>query len=93
MFSVKALYNFPSYLDILIYMYKESLMKLLKKFLQTLISVREGPDKVQKQGSDEKRAQEEYSTSAKIHSRCRVVFLCSFIFALFLYFFQVQISG
>ena len=34
--------------------------------------------KVQKQGRDE-RTQEDYRTSAKIHSRCRVVFLRSFI--------------
>ena len=45
--------------------------------------------KVQKQGRDE-RTQEYYPTSAKIHSRCRVVFLRSFISALFLYFFQLH---
>ena len=44
--------------------------------------------KVQKQGRDE-RTQEDYPTSAKIHTRCRVVFLRSFISALFLYFFQL----
>ena len=45
--------------------------------------------KVQKQGRDE-RTQEDYRTSAKIHSRCRVVFLRSFISTLFLYFFQLH---
>ena len=45
--------------------------------------------KVQKQGRDE-RTQEDYPTSAKIHSRCRVVFLRSFISTLFLYFFQLH---
>ena len=45
--------------------------------------------KVQKQGRDE-RTQEDYPTSAKIHTRCRVVFLRSFISALFLYFFQLH---
>ena len=44
--------------------------------------------KVQKQGRDE-RTQEDYPTSAKIHTRCRGVFLRSFISALFLYFFQL----
>ena len=39
--------------------------------------------KVQKQGRGE-RTQEDYPTSAKIHSRCRVVFLRSFTSALFL---------
>ena len=43
--------------------------------------------KGQKQGRDE-RMQEDYSTSAKIHSGRRVVFLRSFISALFLSFFQ-----
>ena len=45
--------------------------------------------KVQKQGRDE-RTQEDYRTSAKIHSRCRVVFLRSFSSTLFLYFFQLH---
>ena len=45
--------------------------------------------KVQKQGRDE-RTQEDYPTSAKIHTRCRVVFLRSFISALFLCFFQLH---
>ena len=45
--------------------------------------------KVQKQGRDE-RTQEDYPTSSKIHSRCRVVFLRPFISALFLYFFQLH---
>ena len=44
--------------------------------------------KVQKQGRDE-RTQEDYPTSAKIHTRCREVLLRSFISALFLYFFQL----
>ena len=45
--------------------------------------------KVEKQGRDE-RTEEDYPTSAKIHTRCRVVFLRSFISALFLYFFQLH---
>ena len=45
--------------------------------------------KVQKQGRDE-RTQEDYPTSAKVHSKCRVVFLRSFISTLFLYFFQLH---
>ena len=45
--------------------------------------------KVQKQGRDE-RTQEDYRTSAKIHTRCRVAFLRSFISALFLHFFQLH---
>ena len=45
---------------------------------------------VQKQGKDE-GMQEDYPTSAKsVHSKCRVVFLHSFISALFLYLFQVH---
>ena len=45
--------------------------------------------KLQKQGRDE-RTQEDYPTSAVYFCRCtcRVVFLCSFISALFLYFFS-----
>ena len=43
--------------------------------------------KVQKQGRDEK-TQEDYRTSAVYFCRCRVVFLRSFISALFLYFFS-----
>ena len=35
-----------------------------------------------------KERKEDYPTSAKIHTRCRVVFLRSFISALFLYFFS-----
>ena len=42
--------------------------------------------KVQKQGRDE-RTQEDYRTSAVYFCRCTVVFLRSFISALFLYFF------
>ena len=44
--------------------------------------------KGQKQGIDE-RTQEDYPTSAKIHSRCRIVFLHSFISA----FVSVLYSG
>ena len=47
------------------------------------------PKKVQKQGRDE-RTQEDYPTSAKIHTRCRVVSLRSFISALFLYFLRLH---
>ena len=47
--------------------------------------------KGQKQGRDE-RTQEDYGTSAKIYSRCPVVFLRSFISALFLSFFQLHRS-
>ena len=45
--------------------------------------------KVQKQDRDE-RTQEDYPTSAKIHTRCRVVFLRSFISALLLNFFRLH---
>ena len=45
--------------------------------------------KVQKQGRDE-RMQEDYPTSGVYFCRCRVVFLRSFISALFLYFFQLH---
>ena len=45
--------------------------------------------KVQKQGRDE-RTQEDYPTSVVYFCRCRVVFLRSFISALFLYFFQLH---
>ena len=43
--------------------------------------------KVQKQGRDE-RTQEDYPTSGVYFCRCRVVYLRSFIPALFLYFFS-----
>ena len=44
----------------------------------------------QNQGRNE-RTQEDYlKSSAKIHSKCQVVFLLSFISALFLSFFQLQ---
>ena len=46
--------------------------------------------KVQKQGREE-RTQEDYPTSAVYFCRCRVVFLRSFISALFLYFFQFHL--
>ena len=47
------------------------------------------PKKVQKQGRDE-RTQEDYPTSGVYFCRCRVVFLRSFISALFLYFFRLH---
>ena len=47
------------------------------------------PKKVQKQGRDE-RTQEDYPTSGVYFCRCRVVFLRSFISALFLYFFWLH---
>ena len=51
------------------------------------------PKKGQKQGRDE-RMPEDYRTSAKIRRRCPVVFLRSFISALFLSFFRLhQMSG
>ena len=46
--------------------------------------------KVQKQQGRDERTQEDYPTSAKMHTRCRVVFLRSFISALFLCFFQLH---
>ena len=48
-----------------------------------------GAEKVQKQGRDE-RTQEDYRASAVYFCRCTVVFLHSFISALFLYFFQLH---
>ena len=54
-------------------------------FLLNLISSRDGPENVQKQGKDE-RTQEDYPTSGVYFCRCRVVSLRSFISALFLYF-------
>ena len=59
-----------------------------KSFCKTYFKLGKELKKVQKQGRDE-RTQEDYPTSAKIHTRCRVVFLRSFISALFLYFFQL----
>ena len=47
------------------------------------------PKKVQKQGRDE-RTQEDYPTTGVYFCRCRVVFLRSFISALFLYFFRLH---
>ena len=55
-----------------------------EKVLQNFVSSRDGPEKVQKQGRNE-RMQEDYPTSAKIQSRCRVVFSRFFISALFMY--------
>ena len=60
-----------------------------KSFCKTSFQVGMELKKVQKQGRDE-RTQEDYPTSAKIHTRCRVVFLRSFISALFLYFFRLH---
>ena len=60
-----------------------------KSSLQNLISSRDGPEKVRKQGRDE-GTQEDYPTSAVYFCRCRVDFLHSFISALFLYFFQLH---
>ena len=60
-----------------------------KSFCKTWFQVGMELKKVKKQGRDE-RTQEDYPTSAKIHTRCRVVFLRSFISALFLYFFQLH---
>ena len=58
-----------------------------KNFLLNFISTRDGPEKVQKQGRDE-RMKEDYPTSTKIHNRYSVVFLRSIISALFLYIFS-----
>ena len=58
-------------------------------FCKTSLQVGMDLSKVQKQGRDE-RTQEDYPTFVKIHSKCRVVFLHSFIPALFLYFFQIH---
>ena len=62
---------------------------LLRKKVSVKLDFKLGMElkKVQKQGRDE-RTQEDYPTSAKIHTRCRVVFLRSFISALFLYCFS-----
>ena len=60
-----------------------------KSFCKTWFQVGMELKKVQKQGRDE-RMQEDYLTSAKKNTRCRVVFLRSFISALFLYFFQLH---
>ena len=55
------------------------------KISENFISVRDVPEK-----RTETR-QEDYPTFAKVHSRCRVVFLRSFISALFVYLFQVHL--
>ena len=60
-----------------------------KSFCKTWFQVGMELKKVQKQGRDE-RTQEDYPTSAQIHTRCRVVFLRSFISALFLYLYQLH---
>ena len=61
----------------------------MKKVLLNFISSTGGREKLQKQGRDE-ITQEDYPTSVVHFCRCRVVFLRSFISALFLYFFQVR---
>ena len=58
-----------------------------KRFLKPSFQLRMDLKKWQKQGRDD-RTHEDYATSAKIHSRCSVVFLHSFISALFLSFFR-----
>ena len=60
-----------------------------KSFCKTWFEVGMEPEKVQKQGRDE-RTQEDYPTSGVYFCRCRVVFLRSFISALFLYFFRLH---
>ena len=63
-----------------------------QSFSKTLFRVRvDRAEKVQKLGKDE-RTQEDYQTSAKICSRCLLVVLHSFIFALLLSFFQLHQS-
>ena len=71
--------------------WKQGSFKKLGKKVSVKLDFKLGMElkKVQKQGRDE-RTQEDYPTSAKIHTRCRVVFLRSFISALFLYFFQLH---
>ena len=59
----------------------------MKKIVLIFISSRDGPEKAQKQGRDE-RTQEDYSTSAVNFCRNSVVFLHSFISALLLCFFS-----
>ena len=60
-----------------------------KSFCITSFQLGMGLKKVQKQRRDE-RMQDDYPTSAVYFCRCRVVFLYSFISALFLYFFQAR---
>ena len=60
-----------------------------KSFCATSFQVGMDLKKVQKQGRDQ-RTQEHYPTPAVYFCRCRVVFLHSFISALFLYSFQVH---
>ena len=62
-----------------------------KSFCKTSFQLGMGLKKVQKQGRDG-RMQEDYQTSAKIHSRCRVVFLHTFISTLFLYLFSPSLT-
>ena len=66
--------------------------KLKNKLPKNFISSRDGPEIVQKQGRVE-RTQEDYPTSAVYFLQLyRVVFLRSFISALFLYYFQVHLN-
>ena len=58
-----------------------------KNFCKTWFQVGMELKKVPKQGRDE-RTQEDYPASAKIHTRCSVVFLRSFISAFFYTFFS-----
>ena len=62
-----------------------------KSFSETSFELRIELKKGQKQGRDE-TMQEDYRTSAKIHIRCQVVFLRSFISTLFLSFFSAPPS-
>ena len=60
-----------------------------KRSSKTSFQLGMGLNNGQKQGRDEKR-QEVYPAAAEIHNRCRIVFLRSFISALFLSFFQTH---
>ena len=60
-----------------------------KSFSKTSFQLRIELKKGRKQGRDEK-TQEDYPTSAKIHSKYRVVFLRSFISAVFLSLSQLH---
>ena len=66
---------------------QQPLIILGQSFCKTSFQLGIGLKKGQKRGRDEK-TQEDYPTSAVYFRRCRVVFLRSFISALFLYFFQ-----
>ena len=60
-----------------------------KTLCKTSFQLRMDLKKGQKQGKDE-RTQKDYPTSAVYFCTCRVVFLRSFISALFLSYFQVH---